>query len=47
MAPGPWNEDFIDELRFFPLSKYKDQVDAVSAGYNYLTLGIQRVGALQ
>ena len=47
MAPGPWNEDFLDELRFFPLSKYKDQVDAAAAGYNELVGGIERVGALR
>ncbi len=47
MAPGPWNEDFLDELRFFPLSKFKDQVDAAAAGYNELVSGYQRAGALE
>lgn len=31
-----WNEDFIRELRSFPWGKYKDQVDAVSGGFNWL-----------
>ncbi len=47
MVRGPWNEDFVDEMRFFPLSTYKDQIDAASAGVNYVVDGGQRVGALQ
>jgi predicted phage terminase large subunit-like protein len=31
-----WNKEFVDEMRLFPLSKYKDQVDASSAGFNML-----------
>lgn len=46
MEPGPWNQDFLDELRFFPLSKFKDQVDAASAAYSYL-FDDTRVGALR
>lgn len=33
---GDWNYDFLEELRFFPNSKYKDQVDAAAAGFNKL-----------
>jgi len=43
---GEWNQAFIDEMRFFPLSTYKDQIDAAAAGVNYLVDGRQRVGAL-
>lgn len=38
MLQGDWNNKFIEELRMFPNSKYKDQVDAVSAGFNMLAL---------
>jgi predicted phage terminase large subunit-like protein len=31
-----WNHDFIEELRFFPYSTYKDQVDASSGAWNKL-----------
>jgi len=33
---GEWNKDFIEEHRFFPNGKYKDQVDAASAGFNLI-----------
>jgi len=32
-----WNNDYIEEHRFFPFSKYKDQVDASSGAFNYMT----------
>jgi predicted phage terminase large subunit-like protein len=34
---GLWNHDFIEEFRFFPFGKYKDQVDAASSGFNKLS----------
>ncbi len=34
---GEWNKDFVDELRNFPVSKYKDQVDASAMAFSYLT----------
>lgn len=37
MLRGDWNDEFINELRFFPLGKYKDQVDAGSMAFAYLT----------
>lgn len=33
MLRGPWNGAFTDELRNFPASRYKDQVDALSRAY--------------
>lgn len=33
---GDWNHDFIEEHRFFPYSKFKDQVDASSGAFNHL-----------
>jgi len=37
MLLGDWNTKLIDEFRFFPLGKYKDQVDAGSMTFAYLT----------
>jgi predicted phage terminase large subunit-like protein len=33
---GPWNQAFIDEVKTFPVGKYKDQVDASSGAFNKL-----------
>ena len=46
MAKGDWNIALIEELRYFPASKYKDQVDGCSGGFNKLTKGEIRVGTL-
>lgn len=32
-----WTNAFIEELRYFPHSKYKDQVDAASSGFSWIT----------
>lgn len=31
---GDWNKEYIEEHHFFPLGKYKDQVDASSGGHS-------------
>jgi len=36
MVRGAWNRALIDELQYFPASKYKDQVDALSQGFAHL-----------
>jgi predicted phage terminase large subunit-like protein len=36
MLQGEWNHKFVEEYRFFPFGKYKDQVDAGSACFNKL-----------
>lgn len=36
LAPGNWHGTFIDELKHFPNSKYKDQVDAASIAFIFL-----------
>jgi len=36
--PGPWVVEYLDEIRHFPLSKYKDQVDASSGAFKLLTV---------
>lgn len=46
MRPGEWNQTFLDELRYFPLSTYKDQVDAGSVAFATITSGGRRVGAV-
>lgn len=33
---APWNTAFIEELRFFPMGRFKDQVDASSGAFNML-----------
>lgn len=34
---GNWHRDFIEELRFFPASTYKDQTDAAAGAFSHLT----------
>jgi predicted phage terminase large subunit-like protein len=36
LMTGIWNRDFIEEHTYFPLSTYKDQVDAAAGAFNYL-----------
>lgn len=43
---APWAKDFIEEMRFFPYSTYKDQVDSAAGGFNMLTRGLVRAGAI-
>jgi len=40
----PWTKDFVEELRYFPNSKYKDQVDAASGAFNRLAKRKKRIG---
>ena len=41
-----WNRVYIDELRYFPRSKFKDQVDSSSGAFNYLRKPLITVGGL-
>jgi predicted phage terminase large subunit-like protein len=34
LVRGPWNKDFVEELRQFPRGKFKDQVDAAASAFN-------------
>jgi phage terminase large subunit-like protein len=34
---GVWNQDFIEEMKFFPDGSYKDQIDAASGAFNILS----------
>lgn len=47
MVRAPWNRDYINELMYWPMSKYKDQVDASSGAFMKLTEGRKRAGALR
>lgn len=38
---GEWNPAYIDEMRFFPFSKYKDQIDASSGAFSKLRFAKQ------
>lgn len=46
MVSAPWNKEYLDELKYFPASKYKDQVDASSGAFNHLTDADVEVGTL-
>lgn len=43
---GEWIRPYLDEMMYFPLSKYKDQIDASSGCFSVLTAPTIRVGAL-
>jgi predicted phage terminase large subunit-like protein len=47
LLEGDWNEDFIEELKYFPFGKYDDQVDAASDAFNGLWRRKKRVGGLR
>lgn len=40
-----WNQAFVDEMTYFPYSKFKDQIDAASGAFNILNAPRIRVGA--
>jgi len=43
----PWNADYRLELKHFPNSKYKDQVDASSGAFSLLAGGRRRCGGIR
>lgn len=45
MLKGDWNHLYIEEHRFFPYGRYKDQVDASSGAFNHL-IGKKVVGRI-
>lgn len=47
MVPGEWNKVLQDELRHFPFSKYKDQVDALTGGFSVLIKPTITAGAIR
>ena len=42
-----WNDAFAQEHRYFPFSRWKDQVDAASGGFQCISGGVVRAGALR
>lgn len=45
MIEAPWNNVFMEEVQYFPLSTYKDQVDALSGAFAVLTAPRLKIGA--
>lgn len=45
LVRGDWNEQYLQELRYFPYSTYKDQVDASSGAFAMLVRTKVQVGA--
>lgn len=43
LVRGPWNNDYLDELAAFPKSRFKDQVDGSSSGYNKMRVIVQEM----
>ena len=43
---APWNAEYIEELRYFPRSTFKDQVDSSSGAFSMLSKARIVVGAL-
>jgi predicted phage terminase large subunit-like protein len=41
----PWTKEYISELRYFPHSRYKDQVDASSLAFNRIAKPKRIIGA--
>lgn len=46
LKTGKWMSQYIEEFRFFPASKYKDQVDASSGAFNKIAAKRVSLGAL-
>ena len=40
LVAGNWHYGFLDEAQSFPHGKYRDQIDAATAAFNRLTLGL-------
>jgi predicted phage terminase large subunit-like protein len=45
LVNAPWNHVYVQELRFFPRSKYKDQVDASSGAFANIVKKRIKIGA--
>jgi len=47
LIDGDWVAKFVEEIKFFPAMKNKDQVDAASGAFNILAVPKRRCGALR
>lgn len=45
-AGASWVDPYVEEMRYFPYSKYKDQIDASSGAFHFLTRRRRKIGAL-
>lgn len=45
MKKAPWNRPYLDEMKHFPLSRYKDQIDASAGAFTLHIKPIYSVGA--
>ena len=45
--PTGWLKEFLDEMRHFPHSKYKDQIDAAAGAFTILCQNRGRIGGLK
>jgi phage terminase large subunit-like protein len=43
LVPGAWNGEYIEELKYFPNSKYKDQVDSSAGAFNLIATLTRRI----
>lgn len=46
MVQGEWNRAYLEELQYFPNSRFKDQVDSSSGAFSIITKPIIEVGGL-
>ena len=47
LVKAGWNKEFVQEMRFFPYSKFKDQIDALSGAFTIVSGGRRRVGGIK
>jgi len=47
MLKADWNANYLDELKYFPFSTFKDQVDASSGCLTTLLKGLRKVGGMR
>jgi len=47
VLPGPWVDDFLDELESFPDGEHDDQVDGLSGAFNWLNAKKQEDTSLE
>lgn len=46
MVKGYWNKEYLEEMKYFPFSRYKDQIDASSGAFAILSKRRVRIGTL-
>lgn len=46
LVEAPWNREFIDEHKSFPVGKYKDQIDAAGGAFNKVAAGMMEFTVL-